>query len=314
MFDWLFKKKTTLPTPTQTNRFARIVVTVPADRTEYARVEAFSENDQPLGYWVGICKADAGAARAAGNPTCDWRRKFGETPTGEYEISEIRQPKNQEEEDLFGSGSYIVLSPLSGNAAIAEAQGRTVLLIHGGEASPTDGSIRLPDRAMQELLTIITRNSSQDAIRVSVIEQAQAINQTQAREIADDYDWQCSTNNSPSLFSLYCQYYMWDSLLNNANPGLSQSASYSSDFQNPDNQSPPTSDPDPATLALAGVQVLPDSITNNPVQLETPDPVQAPAIELERPEPTAQPAIELETPDPVSNGGDTVDTSNAYGR
>lgn len=325
MFDWLFKKKTSITATPRSNTVTRIVVTLPADRTQFAKVEAFSSTDQQLGYWVGMCKADAGAARAAGNPTCDWRRKFGETPTGEYELSEIRKPANSEEQALFGSGEYLVLSPLSGNAAIAEAQGRTVLLIHGGKASPTDGSIRLPDRAVVELISLLTRNTL--PVRVSVVEYAQAINQAQAEEIADDYDWQYSTNNSPSLFSLYCQYYMWDSLLSSSQNNNQNNVFYDSNQTPPDdgfygsNQTQPSltqNDPtvdqsvgDPAALALAGVQVLPDSVTNSPVQLEAPDPTTQSPIELERPDPAP---IELERPDPVTTNGDTTDNSNAYGR
>ena len=304
MFNW-FKRKAppTQPSPKPTCATS-VRITLPQDRTEYARIVAFSTEGEILGSWIGLAKADPTAATMANNPTCDWKLRFGETPTGEYELAEIRQPKDTAEISALGAGRYLVLNPLSGNAAIAEAHGRTTLLIHGGNAQPTDGSIRLPDRALAELVSLITNQ-----LRVSIKEATAPLDQTQANRTALSYDWQYQdSDDSSSLFSYYCQYYAWSSLFNSSSSG--------SLFNDPPT---PTPSFDPDTLAAVNVLPLPESprptnpsnlsVINQAVENSTnldntvlADPPQAP-IELERPDP--QPG-QCEAPDPA---GDT-----AYGR
>lgn len=307
MFNWFRRKSNPQPPPSSTPARAVLLrITLPQDRTEYAQIVAIASDGNTLGSWIGIAKADQAAAAMARNPTCDWKLRFGETPTGEYELAEIRQPETSDEVKALGAGRYLVLHPLSGNAAAAEAHGRTTLLIHGGEAKPTDGSIRLPDQALAELVALLATSQ----VRVSIVEATTPINQAQATRAARNYDWQYQdADDSSSLFSYYCQYYAWSTLFNANQP--------SSLFN--DQQPDPTPAFDPSLLADVNVIPLPDNQdpsntntlnqgidstnapTNNLEGIIQQDP-QTP-IELEKPDPTPVPC---EAPDPV---GDT-----AYGR
>ena len=57
----------------------------------------------------------------------------------------------------FGPHGALVLRPVSGEAALADANGRTTLLIHGGvdHLAPTDGSLRVPDAAVAEMVALL---------------------------------------------------------------------------------------------------------------------------------------------------------------
>jgi hypothetical protein len=93
-------------------------------------------------------------AKRHGNPTMDPTLPYGHLPTGTYRgvISVPRHPERS-----YGSDPVIVLNPLRGQCAVAKANGRFGLLIHGGETRgdelrPTYGCLRLSDVAMGMLV------------------------------------------------------------------------------------------------------------------------------------------------------------------
>jgi hypothetical protein len=138
---------------------ALIEVTFHRDRSQPGTLNLLEGNGNLVsGPWRAVGKEDARLAAENGNPDADQMKRFGETPTGDYQVMDILpariDPKGRE---LFGKNPVVRLRPISGNAAKADANGRTALLVHGGGdgSDPTDGSIRLPDEAMETLLAAL---------------------------------------------------------------------------------------------------------------------------------------------------------------
>lgn len=95
-------------------------------------------------------KAAVNTATANGNPVCDPTLKFGDTPTGDYtllKMTEYVAPYNVSKK--YGPNGVIQMDPSSGDAATAQANGRTGILIHGGDLGAggqlrrTNGCLRL---------------------------------------------------------------------------------------------------------------------------------------------------------------------------
>jgi hypothetical protein len=111
-------------------------------------------------------------AGQAGNPGGDPLRPYGDTPTGGYRIVNIvaNGPGTSRPVLNYGQSGAIVLDPASGDAARAEANGRTGLLIHAGRHAfssvvdaralkPTNGCLRMLDWDLAELIKVIRQNS-----------------------------------------------------------------------------------------------------------------------------------------------------------
>lgn len=82
-------------------------------------------------------EADNSGAASHGNPQEDPTRLFGDHPFGTYRILAVRREMSPR---TFG-GIGLVLDPIVGEALIAKQNGRTGLLIHGGDLHP-DGRLR----------------------------------------------------------------------------------------------------------------------------------------------------------------------------
>jgi hypothetical protein len=126
-------------------RGARITIQLGAnrDRTGYLSV-----CDDLGGVLAGPFPVSARAADSIasenGNPTREPVLPFGDPPTGRYKVVDAI-PTGQGTPyrgDLYGDEGAIVLAPVSGVAALADACGRFQILIHGGRPSD-DGRLRM---------------------------------------------------------------------------------------------------------------------------------------------------------------------------
>lgn len=68
-------------------------------------------------------------------------KPYGDTPLGTYTVPHVLKsgPGTNHPANVYGSAGVIVLDPVSGDAQLAKANGRTGLLIHAGRqvSSPT---------------------------------------------------------------------------------------------------------------------------------------------------------------------------------
>ena len=138
---------------------ARIAVRLPPGREAPGTLRALDgEGRLVSGPWPAVGKADPALAAARGNPACDRLRRCGDTPTGGYHIlGRLPPPGDARLASRVGPHGALVLRPVSGEAALADANGRTTLLIHGGgdHLAPTDGSLRVPDAAVAEMVALL---------------------------------------------------------------------------------------------------------------------------------------------------------------
>ena len=146
------------------SRISRITVCFPAQRDQPGTLKAFDAAGHLVsGPWPAVGKADPALAAAGGNPSCDRLQRFGDTPTGTYELVGLLPARSDARAlSRFGPHGHLTLRPISGEAAEADANGRTMLLIHGGGAflAATDGSIRVPDPAMAEIVPLVSDDPS----------------------------------------------------------------------------------------------------------------------------------------------------------
>ena len=216
------------------------------------------------GPWAARGKANPDMAAKKGNPNCESRYPFGDTPLGVYEISE-RLPARVDAEGmrLFGSCDALRLQPVSGDAAVADSFGRTALLIHGGDENmTTDGSVRVSDTAMKAILASLPDNpgTAVPRIRVDIIQADDSGNYTWYPPSSSSYD------DDDTWFLLYQQMYLFDTWSSPSDPyvGMVQ----------PDNAIPETSDPDmqaASSLSALGYETLSVPEPQSPVSLTVPD-------------------------------------------
>ena len=84
----------------------------------------------------------------------------GNTPTGVYNASVIAaKPTTSDNLYSYGPNKIVAMDPTSGEALIAEQNGRTGLWIHGGQSTnglrPTHGCVRLTDSNQAALIRAI---------------------------------------------------------------------------------------------------------------------------------------------------------------
>jgi hypothetical protein len=114
-------------------------------------------------------------AAANGNPQRDTLLRFGDTPTGGYVIRRIVKSGSGSKfpTSRFGPHGLIVMEPVSGNAACADANGRFHFLIIGGDLSSdkrlrsTAGSLRLRNDHMRSLIKALAQRSD---VRCEIVE------------------------------------------------------------------------------------------------------------------------------------------------
>jgi hypothetical protein len=115
-----------------------------------------------------ICGGFAASGRSTrklserhGNPLRDPTKIYGDTPTGVYRVVRLiaSVPDPDGAHERFGPHGVVVLEAVSGDAALADANGRFQLWIHGGATTAdgalrsTAGAIRLKNEAMAELVS-----------------------------------------------------------------------------------------------------------------------------------------------------------------
>lgn len=114
-------------------------------------------------------------AAANGNAQRDPLLRFGDTPTGSYVIRRIVKSGKGTKfpASRFGPHGLIVMQPVSGDAACADANGRFHFLIIGGDLSSdkklrsTAGSLRLRNDHMRSLMKAVTQRSN---LRCEIVE------------------------------------------------------------------------------------------------------------------------------------------------
>jgi hypothetical protein len=143
---------------------AGIQVVLPADRDRIGTLEAFDAAGRTLsGPWPAVGKANRAWAAALGNPRCLPQDACGDTPTGSYAlVDQIPSRGGAWIDEALGSHGVLILKPMGGPALDATRDGTGLLFLHGGKDHriATDGSIRVPDEAMRELLEVLPPNSS----------------------------------------------------------------------------------------------------------------------------------------------------------
>jgi hypothetical protein len=145
----------------------RLLVELPVDREKCGRLSAVDTRGRTvLGPFAVAGRASSKLAAANRNPNRDPRFRFGDTPTGEYEVRQVLKsgkgtlfPAAE-----FGPHSVIVLEGVSGDAATAEANGRFHFLIQGGKTSANDrlrataGSLRLANDDLRSLVALLRKH------------------------------------------------------------------------------------------------------------------------------------------------------------
>lgn len=165
-----------------------LVIELPRDRLQLGTL--WLEDDRHrivAGPFPALGKADGITATRYSNRFRTSVRLYGDTPVGEYRVIAIRRTgpgtlyANQ---SAYGPNSTIVLEPLSGDAAVAQAFGRTEFLIQGGDLGvngglrPTNGSIRLSNTSMAVLLRAVQSITGQ---LTCVCVEVDSVNQTSHR-------------------------------------------------------------------------------------------------------------------------------------
>ena len=247
-------------------------------RDTAATLTAFDTSGNPM-FSSGSVVTRSGSmlAQRNGNPGRDPLLRYGDTPTGSYVVDEVI-PAHGDVTGvaMFGPHRSLRLRPVSGDAALADANGRTALLIHGGPVGKsTDGSIRVPDVCMLKILARIP--SGPDAapapVQVEVLAAVAAAADAGGGSYATAsaygiYDDTGDTGDAvlQMLSAYYDQMYLWD-LQQGCQPGT---AFLEQPCQQPDgswNSDPGHASDQDAAAALAGLGygVVADQSQQQPV-------------------------------------------------
>jgi hypothetical protein len=169
----------------------RLVIRLPKNRDRYGSLSLHdSAGGVVEGPFPAIGRASSVRAVRAGNPDRLPTKPFGDTPLGLYRLRRL-EPAPASPKSLASHGPHgrLILAPVSGDAALAEAAGRFEFAIQGGRLGPggalrsTDGAIRVYDTTIWIL---------HDALRGReglACEIVRAGPETAAMEIDDDELW-----------------------------------------------------------------------------------------------------------------------------
>ncbi|MGC9953346.1 MAG: hypothetical protein ABSD21_03605 [Rhizomicrobium sp.] len=139
----------------------RIIVELPADRDFCGTLTYVDEQGQVrAGPFPVAARGSERLAAARGNATRNPLLRFGDTPLGTYRVRQILPSGNGTiyEASLFGPSGVIVIEAMEGDAALADANGRTRFFIAGGALAPDgclrsgSGNLRLSNAHQCELL------------------------------------------------------------------------------------------------------------------------------------------------------------------
>lgn len=129
------------------------------------------------GPFVALGKSDNKTAADHANKDRDPLKPYGDTPTGEYEIPRLVSTGGTTayKASSYGGEGALVLSPTSGDAKTAAKNGRTGLLIHGGDPNkqgrlrPTHGCVRLSNADMKKLVAALNAVQNANGVRCDVL-------------------------------------------------------------------------------------------------------------------------------------------------
>jgi len=143
---------------------AKIKLELPKDRNYTGVLRVEDDLGRSLaGPFIVCARANDLAASEHGNPRRLQALPYGDTPVGGYRVARIVAAGRgtQFEVSQFGRTGIIVLEPVSGEAAIAEANGRWYIGIHGGDPGAhgrlrsTNGCIRMRDEDVAAVIAVI---------------------------------------------------------------------------------------------------------------------------------------------------------------
>src|SRR5277367_132280 len=147
-----------------------IEIVLASDRNRVGRLILKDDAGRKLAGPYPVCgRANDFAASEHRNPTRSPLQPYGDTPTGEYRMRGIVRTGRGTAYDAgkFGKFGMIVLEPVRGQAAIADQNGRHILVIHAGTPNPasrllyaTNGSVRMYDDDLRELIEALRGESS----------------------------------------------------------------------------------------------------------------------------------------------------------
>src|SRR5271157_450793 len=147
-----------------------IEIILASDRNRVGRLILKDDAGRRLSGPYSVCgRANDFAASEHRNPTRSPLQPYGDTPTGEYRMRGIVRTGRGSAYDatMFGRFGMIALEPVRGQAAIADQNGRHVLVIHAGTPNPasrllyaTNGSVRMYDDDLRELIEALRGESS----------------------------------------------------------------------------------------------------------------------------------------------------------
>lgn len=144
--------------PQNGGRKRTIRAELPADRLSNGTLTVQNEDSRVvLGPHPVTCAVDKVFAARAGSPDADRRRPFGDVPTGRYCYLGLARPGDVAlpTDENTGLHPILVFRAIDGEAAMAEAAGRGDLLLHGGPAEPTLGTLRLADDILAAVLASV---------------------------------------------------------------------------------------------------------------------------------------------------------------
>ena len=139
----------------------RLIVRLPENRAVTGSLVLEGDDASLLAGPFEVCgRADGHTAALHRNVARNPLLPYGDTPLGLYRVAGVVDCGEESgfPADAFGPHGVVVLAPVAGDAALADANGRFQVLIQGGPPGPggglrtTNGSLRLADRDQAELV------------------------------------------------------------------------------------------------------------------------------------------------------------------
>ncbi len=172
----------------------KLVVTLPDDRTKTGTLSLVDDEGNNLaGPFNALGMSDPSAAAANGNPNRTSTRYMGDFPNGTYSVAGVeRMGRDSDSLHSYGPNQVLELQPTGGDALTARHNGRSGILIHGGDPSatgglrPTHGCLRLSNDDMASLLKTMHDNHISPAhLTLSASDHKQELSAAAHRETVD---------------------------------------------------------------------------------------------------------------------------------
>lgn len=142
----------------------RLRIGLPENRDYAGWLEVVDDNGAVvLGPVPAAGRAHEQPASAHGNASRNPLQPFGDTPLGAYVVGGVLEtgPGTGLDGEIYGAGGVVLLEPVLGPAALADAHGRFRLFIQGGAGDErlhtTAGAVRLFDRDLSRLVALMRR-------------------------------------------------------------------------------------------------------------------------------------------------------------